>query len=82
MKNNENNKALIVKRVTNLFTVKSIISLSLLFVFCYLTYNQYEVPQVLESTFGYVIAFFLGSQASKSEAVNSIKQEETLNEKE
>jgi Na+/H+ antiporter NhaC len=57
-------KTLIIKRLTNLITVKSLISLSLLFVFCYLTYNQYEIPKTLESTFGYVIAFFLGSQTS------------------
>jgi Na+/H+ antiporter NhaC len=59
-------KSLIIKRLTNLITVKSIISLSLLFVFCYLTFNQYDIPKTLESTFGYVIAFFLGSQSSDS----------------
>lgn len=65
-KESQSNKDLIVKRLTNLITVKSLISLSLLFVFCYLTFNQIEVPKALESTFGYVIAFFLGSQTNKS----------------
>lgn len=61
---------LIVKRITNLITVKSIISLALLFVFCYLTFNQLPVPEELASVFGYVIAFFLGSQMSKDSNKN------------
>lgn len=58
---------LIIRRLTNLITVKSIISLSLLFVFCYLVYHQVEIPEPLQSTFGYVIAFFLGSQSNKND---------------
>lgn len=59
-------KELVVRRLLNLITIKSIISLALLFVFCYLTFNRYDVPNQLESTFGYVIAFFLGTQSSKT----------------
>ena len=67
MKLSNDNKDLIIKRITNLITIKSIISLSLLFVFCYLIMHQIEIPESLETVFGYVIMFFLGSQVGRKE---------------
>jgi Na+/H+ antiporter NhaC len=69
------NLNLLIKRLCNLLTIKSIISLSLLFVFCYLTFKQLEVPEQLASVFGYVVAFFLGTQTKDKSTEDDNKED-------
>lgn len=61
------NIKLIIKRITNLFTIKSIITLALIFVFCVLVLKQVNIPSELEDLIKIVIPFYFGTQTNKGE---------------
>lgn len=51
-----------VTRLCNLLTVKSIITLALLFTFCILVLYKEQVPDELSSLLQIVVAFYFGTQ--------------------
>lgn len=56
-----------IKRLTNLLAIKSLITIALVGVFCYLVTNQIEVPTVLTDVVMIVIGFYFGTQAVKDD---------------
>ena len=58
-------KELALKRLTNLFTVKSIVTITLTITFCVLTV-QAKVTQEFNTAYLMVIAFYFGTQNGKN----------------
>lgn len=56
----------LITRLTNLLTVKSLITLSLLALFSYLTANCLAVSPEFYELFKMVVIFYFGTQAGKS----------------
>ena len=62
-------KELALKRLTNLFTVKSIVTITLTITFCVLTV-QAKVTQEFNTVYLMVIAFYFGTQNGKTQEEN------------
>lgn len=60
----------IIKRVSNLLCIKSIVTLVLTAVFAYLSVNGTISGQEFLTVFTVVIAFYFGTQATKKENTN------------
>lgn len=60
----------IIKRVSNLLCIKSIVTLVLTAVFAYLSVNGTISGQEFLTVFSIVIAFYFGTQATKKENTN------------
>lgn len=60
----------IIKRVSNLLCIKSIVTLVLTAVFAYLSVNGTISGQEFLTVFTVVIAFYFGTQAAKKENTN------------
>lgn len=59
---------LLIKRLTNLLTVKSLITMVLLGVFAYLTLTGDSVSPEFSKLFEMVVIFYFGTQAGKAES--------------
>ena len=59
---------LLIKRLTNLLTVKSLITMVLLGVFAYLTLTGDSVSTEFSKLFEMVVIFYFGTQAGKAES--------------
>ena len=57
----------IVKRIAKLIDVKSIVTLFLTGVFCYLSIVGIISPELFMTVFTVVIAFYFGTQATKKQ---------------
>ncbi len=55
----------LLKRITNLLAIKSLITIALVGVFCFLVTKQIEVPTVLTDVVMIVIGFYFGTQANR-----------------
>lgn len=55
------------ERLNKLLTIKSIVTILLTFVFCYLSIIQVIPVEMFMTVFTVVIAFYFGTQASKKE---------------
>ena len=67
----------ILKKIAKLIDVKSIMSLAMTFVFCYLSLRQVLSPELFISIFSIVIGFYFGIQYSKVKtALDSNEKEE------
>lgn len=55
----------VLKRIAKLIDVKSIISITTTFVFCYLALSKYLSAEVFISVYSIVIGFYFGTQYSK-----------------
>lgn len=55
----------LIKRISNLFSIKSIITLGLIGSFVYLICNQLEVPDTLTNILTTVVGFYFGTQAAR-----------------
>ena len=66
-----------LKKLAKLIDVKSIMSLAMTFVFCYLSLRQVLSPELFISIFSIVIGFYFGTQYSKVSKVleNNDKEE-------
>lgn len=53
------------ERLSNLLTIKSLVTLMLTAVFCYLSFIQYISVESFLSVFTIVIGFYFGTQAKK-----------------
>jgi len=62
----------IIKRVTNLLCIKSIVTLVLTAVFAYLSVTGTISGQEFLTVFTVVIAFYFGTQATKKETTTSV----------
>lgn len=58
---------LLIKRLTNLLTVKSLITLVLLAVFAYMTLSGNAVSPEFSELFRMVVIFYFGTQVGKAE---------------
>lgn len=56
----------IVKRIAKLIDVKSIISITTTFVFCYLALSKYLSAEVFISVYSIIIGFYFGVQYAKT----------------
>lgn len=56
----------VLKRIAKLIDVKSIISITTTFVFCYLALSKYLSAEVFISVYSIVIGFYFGTQYAKS----------------
>lgn len=54
-----------LKRLANLLSVKSLISLLLTFVFCFITIKGLVSAELFMTIFATVIAFYFGTQTTK-----------------
>lgn len=61
-----------LKRLSNLLSVKSLISLLLTLVFCFITIKGLVSAELFMTIFATVIAFYFGTQTTKD---NLIKEE-------
>lgn len=59
---------LLIKRLTNLLTVKSLITLVMLGVFAYLTLAGSAVSPEFSKLFEMVVIFYFGTQVGKAES--------------
>ena len=57
-----------IKRITNLLTVKSIITLTMLAVFAWLTIRSGSLSDEFFELFQLVVIFYFGTQAAKRES--------------
>lgn len=55
----------IVKRISNLLTIKSIVTLALVVTFCYMVCSKFSIPTELTDVVMIVIGFYFGTQAKK-----------------
>lgn len=55
----------LLKRLANLMSVKSLVTISLTIVFCIMAYKQ-AISQDFMTIYSVVIAFFFGAQSAKS----------------
>ena len=55
------------ERLNKLLTIKSIVTILLTFVFCYLSIIQVIPVEMFMTVFTVVIAFYFGTQATKKE---------------
>lgn len=55
----------ILRRIAKLIDLKSLMSLAMTFVFCYLSINGTISPDLFISIFSIVIGFYFGTQYSK-----------------
>lgn len=58
-------KELIYKRIANLLSIKSLVTLILTFVVVYLSCTDSLTPEISQ-LYGVIIAFYFGTQATKS----------------
>ena len=58
-----------LKRLSNLLSVKSLISLLLTFVFCFITIKGLVSAELFMTIFATVIAFYFGTQTTKDNLV-------------
>lgn len=56
----------LLKKIAKLIDVKSIISLSLTFVFCYLALGKFVPIEIFISIYSIVIGFYFGTQYEKT----------------
>lgn len=63
---------ILLKRLSNLLSVKSLISLLLTLVFCFITIKGLVSAELFMTIFATVIAFYFGTQTTKD---NLIKEE-------
>lgn len=71
----------LLKRLANLMSVKSLVTISLTIVFCIMAYKQ-TISQDFMTIYSVVIAFFFGAQSTKSnnqELQNDLEYAETKN---
>ena len=64
------------KKLANLLNVKSIISILLTLVFCWITITVLVTAELLITIFATVIAFYFGTQTTKENVVASLSKEE------
>lgn len=64
-----------LKRIAKLIDVKSIISLTTTFVFCYLAFSKFLSAEVFISVYSIIIGFYFGTQYEKTKP-NDINKEE------
>lgn len=57
-------------RLMKLFTVKSIVTVLLTIVFCYLSIIQVISPELFMSVFTVIIAFYFGTQHERNNPTN------------
>ena len=55
------------KKITKLIDVKSIITITILFLFSYCIIKQLPIPEELKNALGVVLGFFLGSKVYKED---------------
>lgn len=55
----------LAKRVSNLLTIKSIVTLALVGTFCYMVCGKFSIPTELTDVVMIVIGFYFGTQAKK-----------------
>ena len=60
----------LLKKITKLIDVKSIITITILFLFSYCILKQLSIPEELKNALGVVLGFFLGSKINKPEEIN------------
>ena len=60
---------ILLKRLSNLLSVKSLISLLLTFVFCFITIKGLVSAELFMTIFATVIAFYFGTQTTKDNLV-------------
>ena len=60
----------LLKKITKLIDVKSIITITILFLFSYCILKQLPIPEELKNALGVVLGFFLGSKVYKPEEIN------------
>ena len=65
----------LLKRLANLMSVKSLVTIALTIVFCIMAYKQ-TISQDFMTIYSVVIAFFFGAQSAKS---NDLEYAETKN---
>ena len=69
---------LILKRISNLLCVKSIVTIVLTFVFAYLTVSNQFSGQNFLTVFSVIIAFYFGTQSQRlNDQVEDPKKEES-----
>lgn len=64
----------ILKRLAKLLNVKSLISLMLTFVFCWITLTGLVTAELFITIFATVIAFYFGTQTTKESVVASLTE--------
>lgn len=70
---------LIIKRITNLLKIKSLVTLALTAVFCYSAVLGRVSTEQFLTIFTVVIAFYFGTQASRKEDVEgTVAKKETV----
>lgn len=60
-----------LKKLSKLIDVKSIISLSLTFVFCYLSLSKFVSQEIFISVYSIIIGFYFGTQYEKTKTVQT-----------
>lgn len=58
----------IIRRVANLLAIKSLVTLVLTYVYCYMLVNKMEIPESFQTIYLMIVGFFFGSQAEKIQA--------------
>lgn len=64
----------VLKKIAKLIDVKSIISISTTFVFCFLALREVLSPEIFISVYSIIIGFYFGTQYSKVQ--NSLEEKE------
>lgn len=74
----------ILKKIAKLIDVKSIISLSLTFVFCYLALSKFVSQEIFISVYSIIIGFYFGTQYAKTRTKTESIENDTkiINEEE
>ena len=67
---------IVLKKLANLLSVKSIISILLTLVFCWITITGLVTTELFITIFATVIAFYFGTQTTKESVVASLSKEE------
>lgn len=67
---------IVLKKLANLLSVKSIISILLTLVFCWITITGLVTAELFITIFATVIAFYFGTQTTKENVVASLSKEE------
>lgn len=55
----------LIQRVTKLLSIKSIVTIALTYVFCYLSIIKVIPAEIFMTVFTVVISFYFGTQATK-----------------
>lgn len=56
----------LLKRITNLLAIKSLLTMALVGTFCYLICTKCDVPEVLTNLLTMVVGFYFGTQSNDS----------------